>query len=123
MSLVRRRLPWIVSAWLLCQLTGLAAAPFALCCTAADELPECCRTVGPGQTCPMHHGGHDDSTCKMRNGCASGDSALISLGGGLGVLPSSTSGVTPFASGEDAAPLTASAIDRAEPPDSPPPRA
>jgi len=70
----------------------------------------------------MHGTRHDDTTCKMRNACVRGDSALISLGGGLGVVPPSTIRVSVFAPGEATAALVASAIDRTAPPDSPPPR-
>jgi hypothetical protein len=124
MSLVRRRLSWIAIAWLVGQMAGMAAAPFAFCCEqqSFDGLPECCQGVGPGQTCPMHHTRRDDTTCKMRNACVRGDSALISLGGGLGVVPPPTIGVIAFVPGERALALIASAIQRAAPPDSPPPR-
>jgi len=124
MSLVRRRLSWIICSWLICQAAGIVAAPLALCCHDADSasLPDCCEGVGPGQVCPMHHK-TGDTTCKMRNACAPGDSALISLSGALGVLPSATVDVNVFASGESAAWPAAHAVLRTTPPDPPPPRA
>ena len=82
MPLVRRRLSWIIRVWLICQVAGLAAAPFALCCASlasADQTPACCRGLSPGQTCPMHHGGEEDRTCKMRSACSRSDAALLTL--------------------------------------------
>jgi len=128
MALVRRRLSWRSCIWLACQFAGLAIAPFALCCedaSASDmsDLPECCKAVGPGETCPMHHNtSHDDSTCKMRNACSKGDSALISLSGGIGVLPSSTFSVSAFTAGDRLTMPIESAPLRSTRPESPPPR-
>jgi hypothetical protein len=126
MSVIRRRLSWMIGAWLCCQVAGFAAAPFALCCPdvdAPDQTPACCRALGPGQTCPMHHGGHGDTTCKMRSACGRPDAALLTLAGGIGILPSATTSVTAFDPGAILTPITASAVLRSQPPESPPPRA
>jgi len=126
MPIVRRRLSWIICGWLACQVAGLVAAPFAFCCQGnakATQVPTCCRALTPGQKCPMHHGGQDDRTCKMRNACAPADSALLTLAGGLGVLPPATSGVTAFDPGDRVGSLNISTILRAARPESPPPRA
>ena len=70
MSLVRRRLSWLVGAWLLCQIANVAAAPLTFCCqnvaTAGDE-EKCCPGLLPGQVCPMHHTKEGERTCKMRS--------------------------------------------------------
>jgi hypothetical protein len=126
MPLFRRRLSWMIGVWLSCQIAGLAAAPFALCCdgaNAADQPATCCRGLAPGQTCPMHHGGGKDTTCKMRSACGHSDAALLTLAGGLGILPSATISVTAFDPGSILRPAVPSTELRAERPDSPPPRA
>jgi hypothetical protein len=125
MALVRRRLSWLICCWLACQLAGYVVAPFALCCEdpSAAVLPDCCEMAEPGQTCPMHHNvDPDDGTCKMRNVCARGDSALLTLTGGHGVLPPPTIGVIIFTAGDPLASLTASALVRGARPEAPPPR-
>jgi hypothetical protein len=116
----------MIRVWLLCQVAGLAAAPFSLCCSqlaSADQTPACCRGLAPGQTCPMHHGDKSDSTCKMRSACSRSDAALLTLTGGLGVLPASTMGVIAFDPGVVIAAVTVSTALRADRPDPPPPRA
>jgi hypothetical protein len=126
MPLVRRRLSWMIRIWLACQIAGFAIVPTALCCArpdAADAIPACCRGVGPGQTCPMHHHDDDDATCKMRSVCGPSDAALILLSGGLGVLPRPTISVTGFGPGRILLPIRSVAILRSDRPESPPPRA
>jgi hypothetical protein len=126
MSVVRRRLSWIICGWLACQLAGLAVAPFALCCDnahALDATPACCRGLPPGQKCPMHHTGEGDRTCKMRSACGGSNAALLTLSGGIGMIPAATSAVTAFDPGERIAALSVSALPRADRPDAPPPRA
>src|SRR4051812_47829806 len=125
MPFVRSRLSWIVGGWLLCQIAGLAAAPFALCCAnqAVDETPACCRGLAPGQKCPMHHGDDSHPTCKMRNACNQSDAALLTLSGGVGVLPASTIGEIAFDPGDLLAAPSDSAAPRTDRPESPPPRA
>ena len=126
MSSVRRRLPWVIGAWLLCQVAGVAAAPVAFCCqnvaTAADE-DNCCPGLLPGQVCPMHHTKEGERTSKMRNACARSDAALLALSGGVGVLPKATAIVVAFDSGRPPRLSRPSAIARHHRPESPPPRA
>jgi hypothetical protein len=129
MPSVRRRLSWMIRVWLICQIAGFAAAPTALGCGGAnavdvDETPACCRGLGPGETCPMHHS-HDgsDTTCKMRSVCGRSDAALLTLAGGLGVLPSATISVTAFDPGAILGPIRVSTVLRPQPPEPPPPRA
>jgi len=125
MALVRRRLSWLICGWLAFQLASYVAAPFALCCEdpAASVLPECCEAAAPGQTCPMHHNvDTGDRTCKMRNACARADSALLTLSGGLGVMPTPTNDVIAFTAGERLTALRSPAVVRTDRPESPPPR-
>ena len=117
----------MVFTWLLCQATGMAAAPLALCCDAATAPAgsgedSCCQGLLPGQVCPMHHTRPSTSTCKMRGACGRSDSALFSLSGGIGVTPPPTSAVTPFAPRELVSPATVSLVARVRSPEAPPPR-
>jgi hypothetical protein len=126
MRVVRRRLSWLICAWLLCQVAGVAASPFAACCdlaAPADDETKCCPGLLPGQICPMHHTREGDRTCKMRSACGPTDPALFSLSGGLGVLPPQTPTVIAFVPGQRLNTLIASELLRAERPESPPPRA
>jgi len=126
MSLVRRRLPWVIGAWLVCQIAGVAAAPLTFCCqnvATADDEEKCCPGLLPGQVCPMHHTKEGERTCKMRNACAKSDAALVALAGGIGVLPPATAVVNTFDPGDRLRPTSRSAILRAYRPESPPPRA
>jgi hypothetical protein len=125
MPFVRRRLPWVIGAWLLCQVAGVAAAPLTFCCqnvaTSADD-EECCPGLLPGQVCPMHHAKEGERTCKMRSTCTKSDAALVSLAGGIGVVPVATPLVSSFVVGEPVRHAPTSAIARAYRPESPPPR-
>jgi hypothetical protein len=127
MPFVRRRLSWLICAWLTCQIAGVAAAPIMFCCkdvpTAEDE-EDCCAGLMPGQFCPMHHktaAGKND--CKLRNACAPADAMLVTLAGGAGVLPDATTVVNAFDPGDVLPASAPTAIARTFPPESPPPRA
>jgi hypothetical protein len=128
MLFVRTRLSWLVCAWLMCQVAGLAAAPIAFCCkdvpVAADE-QDCCEGLQPGQYCPMHHkpAGGGKSECKMRSACAPADAMLVALAGGAGLVERTTSVVNSFVPGEFVQSLKPNSIIRAVPPDPPPPHA
>jgi hypothetical protein len=126
MSRVRRRLSWLIGAWLLCQVANLAAAPLTFCCqnvatAGADE--KCCPGLLPGQVCPMHHTKEGERTCKMRAVCTGTDASLVALAGGLGAVPRSTAAVNVFVPGDLARLAPRPAILRIDRPDSPPPRA
>ena len=124
---VRRRLSWLVCAWLTCQIAGIAAAPLAFCCKdvpALSDEEECCPGVLPGQLCPMHHKvapGKND--CKMRSICSPADAMLVALAGGAGVLPRATAVVNAFDPGDVVTPSAPAAFARTSRPESPPPRA
>src|SRR3954463_13916970 len=93
MSPVRRRLSWLVGAWLLCQIANVAAAPLTFCCqnvASSDDEEKCCPGLLPGQVCPMHHTKEGVRTCKMRASCAGSDAALIALGSAPAALPTPT---------------------------------
>ena len=126
MSLVRRRMSWVVGAWLLCQIANLAAAPLTFCCqnvaTAEDE-EKCCPGLLPGQVCPMHHTKEGVRTCKMRSVCTGTDASIIALAGGLGAMPGATSFVSAFEPGDLPRLAPPSPILHTERPESPPPRA
>src|SRR3954469_24473292 len=126
MSRVRRRLSWLIGAWLLCQVANLAAAPLTFCCqnvatAGADE--KCCPGLLPGQVCPMHHTKEGERTCKMRAVCTGTDASLVALAGGLGAGPLSTSTVNVFVLGDAARTAPRTALIRTRRPESPPPRA
>ena len=126
MSLFRRRLSWLIGAWLLCQIANVAAAPLTFSCqnvATADDEEKCCPGLLPGQVCPMHHTKEGERTCKVRDACARTDAALVALAGGVGVLPPATAVVNTFDPGDRLRPAPRSAIVRAYRPESPPPRA
>jgi len=126
MSRVRRRLSWVIGAWLLCQIASVAAAPLTFCCqnvaSAVDE-EECCPGLLPGQVCPMHHVKKGERTCQMRSSCVSSDAAIISLAVGAVVPPSATPSVSAFELGDRVIPAPQSITLRSDRPESPPPRA
>ena len=126
MSLVRRRLPWVIGAWLVCQIASVGAAPLTFCCqnlAIEDDEEKCCPGLLPGQVCPMHHTKAGERTCKMRSTCAKSDAALVALAGAMCVLPTATAAVSAFDLGDLLRPIPRSAILRAYRPVSPPPRA
>ena len=126
MSLLRRRLSWLIGAWLLCQIANVSAAPLTFCCqnaaTASDE-EECCPGLLPGQVCPMHHVKQGERACQMRSLCTGTDASLVALAGGLGALPPATGVVSTFELGELRRPSPRFATLRTDRPESPPPRA
>jgi hypothetical protein len=126
MSLVRRRLSWLVGIWLLCQAANVGAAPLTFCCqnvaTAGDD-EKCCPGLLPGQVCPMHHTKEGERTCKMRASCSGTDASIVALAGGLGALPPKTAVVSVYAVGDLPRLAQHSAILRTDRPESPPPRA
>jgi hypothetical protein len=70
----------------------------------------------------MHHTTEGKPECVMRSTCGHTDAALVSLSGGIGVLPHFSTSFVTFQSLDPVSALTVSAIARAERPDSPPPR-
>jgi hypothetical protein len=125
MSLVRRRLSWVVGVWLLCQIANVAAAPLTFYCqnvaTAGDD-EKCCPGLLPGQICPMHHTKEGERTCKMRSVCTGTDASIIALAGGLGAIPGATAFENAFELGDLPRLTPRPAIVRTDRPESPPPR-
>src|SRR5262249_13790965 len=127
LSTVRRARRIIASAWLVCQLAAVAAAPLSLCCTTAPvtgAAKKCCPGLKPGDVCPMHHvvEGDDDATCAMRSACGHIDPSLLALSAGLGVLTHSSTALPAGDAWTFVAAPVRSAVARAERPDAPPPR-
>ena len=117
----------LASAWLMCQLAALIAAPVGVCIAPAETVASaeeaCCPGVAPGQVCPMHHTREGAKHCAMRSTCASSTAALLTLVGGVGLLPSLTSSAAQALAPSGAAPrFSSSPIARTELPESPPPR-
>jgi hypothetical protein len=124
MVLVRRRLPWLLSLWLVCQCVGLAA-PIVLAAAGSAPVEELCTCAGGDhETCPMHHGTQTDGTaapCGVRAACAPVDVALLSMAGGAGVLPAPIQFNLPCSESPVIA-FEPSATALAVPHDTPPPR-
>lgn len=136
MPTFRHRLPLTAAVWLVCQLAAFAAAPLALCCSmpkaeASVEEDECCKGLGPGQICPMHHHtkpakGHakqssDARGCVLKSACKAPDIALMSILG-CGVLPQATAmSIAPSSS--PVSEMCVTFITHTQLPDKPPPRA
>ena len=123
----RRLRMMLAIGWLSCQVVGLAAPLTADSLVSAEE--QCtCPGGTPGAICPMHHkmfgapAPADSQGPALRNSCAAPSALLLSLAGGLGVLPMP-------ATTDQAETTTAvvPGIDRlilhADVPDAPPPRA
>ncbi len=92
MKSLRLRLSWILVGWLFVQFAG-TVAPVVLAAAgvpSGDVLCECPGTEH-GATCPMHHGQapkqDDTNRCRLQNTYTPTDAALLSLAGGIGVLP------------------------------------
>jgi hypothetical protein len=129
MTVLRRHLSTFAMLWVLLQIAG-TSAPLTLLASGglAEELCTC-PSADHGATCPMHHPQGStserddrDGHCKLQNGCAPSDVALLSLAGGAGV-PSCVLTYAPAAqSSAQAAVMAPSRLSRAHTPDSPPPR-
>jgi len=130
MQWIRKPLSLLVAGWLVIQLATLVAAPIVLGgsgvvhTASGDANCTCPPGTAPGLTCPMHSSPHGDApTCRIRSTSGPSDAALLSLVGGLGVLPLSRSVpyVAPVAAAVAIPPVAL--IGRSELPESPPPRA
>jgi len=92
----------------------------------ADAEDECSQHLAPGQTCPMHHKpgkAPDRREPAWKCVCSPADTALLSLLGVAGTLPSPLLVAQLGVRVERVASLSSSPDDRSQPPRAPPPRA
>jgi hypothetical protein len=121
MNRLRRRLAWIASVWLCCQLSVLTAAPWSLLSTAAAaETPSCTCVHGTNAQCPMHH---PASHFHCRSTTDPGAATLVSLLSPTAVLASAPSHAAPSPIGTPPFSAAARFTSVFTPPDGPPPRA
>jgi hypothetical protein len=126
MSALRARLSWLLCGWLL-QCTAWTA-PVAL--LAAGMSPNasaaCDCPTDEGATCPMHqpsaHDGSAPEPCAFRAAHHPVDVALLTLAGGIGVLPAVASASEPPQSASFVASAPSAVVRRPARPFSPPPR-
>ena len=133
MGVLRRRVGWLVGAWLVCQLASVATASVSVVrtlggATVAADAEECnCPDVEPGATCPMHHttrhGVPAKPVCRMCGTTASPDATLVVLTLGLGG-PTAVAGThDPSSPSVPVITTDQSTRSRSARPDAPPPRA
>jgi hypothetical protein len=118
MRTVRRYLSHLVFAWLVCQVSAVAAAPLLL---TGQELCTCPDSV-PGAACPMHHAHQDPNECVLRNAAPASPVTFAAMMGGVGVIPPVQVVSTTVAPADLIPALPSAVISRAERPESPPPR-
>lgn len=122
---------WLVAytvAVLVCQAAVLSAAPVALCrgaMSAAADAGECCKNLGPGQTCPVHHKtrGSENRGPAWTCVCSPSDAVLASLVGVSGALPEPVRVPQPPVRLVVLVSSSPSLRDHQQPPQDPPPRA
>jgi len=126
MNRIRLRLLAYAIAALVCQGAVISAAPLALCrgALSAADLDECCKGVGPGQTCPMHHQTHDAGNLgpAWKCVCSPSDAVLASIVGVSGALPEPVRVPGPVLIVAVVAMVSPSTLDYHQPPQYPPPR-
>ena len=117
----------------MCQAGVLTAAPLSLAGIfmhgGAEVLVCTCGTAGPDHDCPMH-GRHRDHTgtqpdldeCVLRSASAASDVALVSLIGGIGLMPPAQTTSPVVLSAEPILTRSTVVLSRSERPESPPPR-
>ena len=127
MRIVRRRLSWMVGAWLLCHVCALAAAPISICLSSSASAPslECTCDHGDATECPMHHksSAAPKPTCTCRSTSDSGLATLASMLGPFAVVDAAARIVSPDAMAAMPALRPASFFNVPAIPDPPPPRA
>jgi hypothetical protein len=135
MNVLRTRLRWIVTLWLLCHGSSLAAAPLALCCRDEMGAVTAAAAAGENDSCPLHaddeagtSGTAETSAtadetvpCVMHSTCTPSNAALTLLLGSVAVLPGVETMTAP--------PVTSAVVleshalrTHVELPDAPPPR-
>jgi hypothetical protein len=85
---LRRRVAWIVSGWLCCQLSLLTAAPLSLLASAphAADSMTCTCVHGANAQCPMHHPANPKPDCQCRNAADPDAAAIVTLLGPIAVM-------------------------------------
>ena len=124
MTRLRRALPAIASAWLLCQSAALTAVPALFWETSVEDLLECTCGHGEHAICPMHHKpARDSRRCTLSSTHDTDTGMLASVLVGPALMPT----VRPLhflGSPAVARAIVASQPTlRPAPPDPPPPRA
>ena len=125
MNVIRRRLAWVASCWLCCQLSLLAGTPlslFAHAPQAADAIACTCMHTGNAE-CPMHHPAKKKSGCECRSGNDPDAANIVSLLGPIAVLAVTQSQLAPPAITKSPVRPITQFIDFVASPDGPPPRA
>ena len=125
MMIIRRHLSWLLSAWLVCQVTALAA-PVVLASSGAGTVEELCTCAGGDhESCPMHHGGQPDTQDPGQTGVGACRAplhvALLWMAGGAAVLPNLLVLERPNVSAQIAL-ATVSSDEVVSPHSTPPPR-
>jgi hypothetical protein len=131
MRSLRARIGVCAIALLVCQGAALLAAPAVVCrmqmAGGTDDDDECSQHLGPGETCPMHHKpgkAPDRREPAWKCVCSPADTALLSLFGVAGTLPSPVLVAQSGVRLERIASLSSSSPDDwSQPPRAPPPRA
>ena len=130
MRTLRARVGACAIALLVCQGAALVAAPAVVCrmepAAATVDENECCKHLGPGETCPMHHkagAAPERREPAWKCICSPADTALLSLLGVAGTLPPPVLVPDAAAPTDVVAALTPSPVTRSQPPRAPPPRA
>jgi hypothetical protein len=122
---LRQHLSWMLFIWLAFEGTVLAA-PVVLAAAGSMPVEELCTCPGGDhETCPMHHGQESDASdlavCSMCSVGGPMDMALLSMAGGVGLLPESAG--VPLQLRSSMIPASEfRARDLAVPHDTPPPR-
>lgn len=110
----------IAAGWLVCQAATLTLVPVLL----SASLAECTCIHGADATCPMHHGAAARSKmCVMRSMTMSATTALNSLFGLIGLIPTPLLTIAPRPMASPTFLDCSTASQRPLPPDPPPPRA
>ena len=130
MRSLRARIGACAIALLVCQGAALLAAPAVVChmqmAGGADEEDGCGEHMDPGAACPMHRKpgpAPDRREPAWECVCNPTETALLSLLGVAGTLPSPVLAAQSRDRVEPVATLSSSPDDRSQPPRAPPPRA
>ncbi len=125
MRTFRRRVVWLAMGWLLFQATGLTTTPAVVCSDCLmrrDQVPECCRNLKPGQTCPMHPQATGEPACHLGTTCSVHDPSLLALVVGLAAPPAARLPMAGIAPAGRVADVDVSTLGRVVLPELQPPR-